>query len=347
MRLTKLILALALVLGWVSLSQAAEGTHAAATAVAHAAEGAHGDAHGDGGHAGLPPAALEVFNIGGLPVTNSMVVTWVVALLVILFARMATANMKQVPEGAQNFWEWLVESLHNFLSGIIGGELVSKTFWFFATVFIFILFTNWFGLIPGVGTVGWGSHSTGNLILPTFDHVERPLLRGGNADLNMTSAMSIVFFACWIVWALRANGPGGFISHIFGYRGDAKGGMRALLVAVFLAVGLLEVISIMFRPVSLSFRLYGNIFAGENLLEAMAVMGGKYFGWLVPLPFYGMELIVGLVQALVFTLLTAIFTSLICAHGDGHHEEHAHDHEHGPDCKHDHDHGHGHKNAAH
>lgn len=349
MRLTKLILALALVLGWVSLTQAAEGTHAAANVAAHAADAAHGDAHADGGHSGLPPAALEVFNIGGLPVTNSMVVTWVVALLVIVFARMATANMKQVPEGAQNFWEWLVESLHNFLSGIIGGELVSKTFWFFATVFIFILFTNWFGLIPGVGTVGWGAHETGNMILPTFDHVEKPLLRGGNADLNMTSAMSIVFFACWIVWALRANGPGGFISHIFGYRGDAKGGMRALLVAVFLAVGVLEVISIMFRPVSLSFRLYGNIFAGENLLEAMAIMGGKYFGWLVPLPFYGMELIVGLVQALVFTLLTAIFTSLICAHGDGHHEEHGHDHdhEHGPDCKHDHDHGHGHKHAAH
>ena len=110
---------------------------------------------------------------------------------------------------------------------------------------------------------------------------------------------------------------------------------------VFVAVGLLEVISILFRPVSLSFRLYGNIFAGENLLEAMSVMGGTYFGWLVPLPFYFMELIVGLVQALVFTLLTAIFTSLICAHSDGHHEEH--DHEHGPDC----DHGHGHQQAAH
>lgn len=342
MRLTKLILALALVLGWTSLTQAAEATHAPAAA-AHAVEAAHGGGHADGGHSGLPPAAPRVFNLMGLPVTNSMVVTWVVALLVIVLARMATANIKQVPEGSQNFWEWLVESLHNFLSGIIGAELVSKTFWFFATVFIFILFTNWFGLIPGVGTIGWGAHETGNFILPTFDHVEKPLLRGGNADLNMTSAMAVTFFVCWIVWALKANGPGGFISHIFAYRGDATGFMRGFLILVFIAVGLLEVISILFRPVSLSFRLYGNIFAGENLLEAMAIMGGKYFGWLIPLPFYFMELIVGLVQALVFTLLTAIFTSLICSHGDGHHEEHGHDHEHGPGCDHDH----GHKHAAH
>jgi F-type H+-transporting ATPase subunit a len=94
--------------------------------------------------------------------------------------------------------------------------------------------------------------------------------------------------------------------------------MRIGLMAVFLAVGVLEVISIAFRPVSLSFRLYGNIFAGENLLEAMALMGGKWFGWLVPLPFYFMELIVGLVQALVFMLLTAIFTALMCQHGDDH-----------------------------
>jgi F-type H+-transporting ATPase subunit a len=186
------------------------------------------------------------------------------------------------------------------------------------------LFTNWAGLFPGVGTVGWGEHAEGSTLgLSNFDHVSRPLLRGANADLNMTSAMAIVFFALWFIWALQSNGVGGFLKHIFGYSGDATGFMRIGLIAVFLAVGVLEVISIAFRPVSLSFRLYGNIFAGENLLEAMAIMGGKWFGWLVPLPFYFMELIVGLVQALVFMLLTAIFTSLMCSHGD----DHAHGHE--------------------
>lgn len=278
--------------------------------------------HG-GANDGLPLAAPVVLDLGFFKVTNSMLVTWIVALLVIIFARVATSRIQDVPTGAQNFWEWMVAGLHDFLGGIMGKALVPTTFWFFATVFIFILFTNWFGLLPGVGTIGWGLHSNGNLLLPTFQHIERPLLRGGNADLNMTSAIAMIFFACWILWAIRFTGAGGAISHIFGYRGDATGITRILLMALFLVVGVLEVISILFRPVSLSFRLYGNIFAGENLLEAMAVMGGKWFGWLVPLPFYGLELIVGLVQALVFMLLTAIFTSLICSHGD--HGDPAHD----------------------
>lgn len=290
---------------------------AADHAVAHAAE-----AQGDGGHSGLPPAAPVVFDLGFFKVNNSMIITWVVALLVIVMARTASSNLRQVPAGLQNFWEWLVESLHGFLSGIVGEQLVKKTFWFFATLFIFILFTNWFGLIPGVGTVGWGTpDASGHL-----HHLSRPLLRGGNADLNMTSAMAVTFFVCWLVWSIGTMGIGGFFKHIFGYAGDAKGGMKFFLILVFLAVGVLEVVSIAFRPVSLSFRLFGNIFAGENLLEAMALMGGKWFGWLVPLPFYFMELIVGLVQALVFMLLTAIFTSLMCSHGG--HEEHD-DHGHG------------------
>jgi F-type H+-transporting ATPase subunit a len=89
-------------------------------------------------------------------------------------------------------------------------------------------------------------------------------------------------------------------------------------------VGVLEVVSILFRPVSLSFRLYGNVFAGENMLETMAVMGGPYWGWLLALPFYAMELLVGIVQALVFMLLTAVFTLLICSHEEGHEHAAAH-----------------------
>jgi F-type H+-transporting ATPase subunit a len=277
---------------------------------------AAGDAGGE--HHGLPAAAVQ-FKLGPLLVTNSMILTWVIAVFLILFARAAMRHVQAVPEGAQNFWEWLVEGLYNFLEGIIGHELVKQTFWFFATLFIFILFTNWFSLIPGVGTVGWGTPDAhGHL-----HHIERPLLRGVNADLNMTLAMAMVFFACWTYWALRANGFGGFILHLFGPKGDTSGLLKLLMIVVFLAVGVLEVVSILFRPVSLSFRLYGNIFAGENMLETMANMGGPYFGWLLPLPFYAMELLVGIVQALVFMLLTAVFTLLICTHdeeGHGHGE---------------------------
>ena len=259
---------------------------------------------------GLPQSAVEIARPFGFPITNSMVVTWIVAVGLIIFAQMATRNMKQVPEGAQNFWEWMVESLHGFLEGIIGHHLVQRTFWFFATIFIFILFSNWVGLIPGIGTIGWGQKSPEGFV------IEQPLFRGANADLNMTLAMALVFFACWVVWAVREIGPIGFLLHLFAPKGETTGWLKALMVLVFFAVGCLEVFSILFRPVSLSFRLYGNIFAGENMLEAMAKLIPG-FGWLLPIPFYFMELLVGFVQALVFMLLTAVFTMLICQHEEG------------------------------
>jgi F-type H+-transporting ATPase subunit a len=220
---------------------------------------------------------------------------------------MATRQMKQVPEGTQNFLEWLVESLYGFLEGIIGPHLVKRTFWFFATIFIFILSANWLGLIPGVGTIGWG-HQTSHGF-----KIDQPLLRGANADVNLTLAMALVFFACWIYWALREIGPLGVLKELFAPKGDTAGVMKLVMVVVFLAAGCLEIVSILFRPVSLSFRLYGNIFAGENMLEAMATLVPG-LGWLLPIPFYFMELLVGLVQALVFMLLTAVFTLLICQH---------------------------------
>lgn len=273
-----------------------------------AAEGEHAAEH----HA-LPPDA-PLIDLGIFKVTNSMIATWIVALGIIIFAQYAMKQVKEVPDGAQNFWEWLVESLHDFLESIIGHDLVKKTFWFFATVFIFILFTNWAGLIPGIGTIGWGiPNAQGGL-----DHISRPLLRGVNADLNMTLAMATLFFACWIVWALQANGFGGFIMHLFGPKGHTEGFMKVMMVVVFILVGFLEVVSILFRPVSLSFRLYGNVFAGENMLESMANLVPA-LSWLIPVPFYFMELLVGLVQALVFMLLTAVFTLLICQHEEGHH----------------------------
>jgi F-type H+-transporting ATPase subunit a len=263
---------------------------------------------------GIPLKPVEIGHIGSFPITNSMVVTWIVALALIVVSQMATRNIKAVPEGLQNFWEWLVESLYNFLQNIIGPQLVKKTFWFFATIFIFILFCNWFGLIPGVGTVGW------NVTLADGRHEFLPWFRGANADLNMTFAMSMVFFACWIIWAFQANGVGGFLMHIFGAKGNTSGALKVLMVVVFFLVGILEVVSILFRPVSLSFRLYGNVYAGESMLEAMSNIVPA-LSWLIPIPFYFLEILVGLVQALVFMLLTAVFTLLIMPHDEGHHEE--------------------------
>ncbi|MEY4325035.1 MAG: synthase subunit [Verrucomicrobiota bacterium] len=244
-----------------------------------------------------------------------MVLTWVVALVLVAAVRIGMKVVREVPEGAQNFWEWLVEGLYDFLGGIIGPDLVRKTFWFFASLFIFVVATNWFGLLPGVGSVGWGHSGEHGF------HVSEPLLRGANADFNMTFAMALVFFFLWTVWALQANGPVGFLKHLFGAKGGLGGFMGLVLIVVFFAVGLLEVVSILFRPVSLSFRLFGNVFAGENMLESMTHLGGATWGWLTALPFYFMELLVGLVQALVFMLLTAVFTLLICSHDEEHAED--------------------------
>ena len=251
-------------------------------------------------------------------ITNSMVVTWIVALGLILVAQIATKKPKLVPSGLQNFVEWIVESLIGFFEGILGAKLARETFWFFGTIFIFILFSNWFGLIPGVGTVGWAHGDPGFF---HSEHLSAPLFRGVNADLNMTAAMALFFFALWIFWSLKAIGPGGFFLHIFNVKGHGFTVMGIFLLLIYIFVGVVEVVSISVRPVALMFRLYGNVFAGENILETVMALGGPYFGWLAVLPFYFLELLVGFVQALVFALLTAVFTSLMCSHHD---EDHAH-----------------------
>src|SRR5437899_8986013 len=150
MRLFRIILMVMVLAGFAPVAFAAEAIAVPAETKQAAAEEHHG----------LDTKAQDVVTIGQFHITNSMLVTWVVALGVIIFAQIATRNMKAVPEGAQNFWEWMVESLYDFLESILGPDLVKKTFWFFITIFIFILFTNWFGLVPGVGTIGWGEEKS-------------------------------------------------------------------------------------------------------------------------------------------------------------------------------------------
>jgi F-type H+-transporting ATPase subunit a len=133
--------------------------------------------------------------------------------------------------------------------------------------------------------------------------------------------MAVTFFVLWIIWAIQANGVGGFLLHIFGPKGETSGVLKLLMVVIFFMVGWLEIVSILFRPISLSFRLFGNIYAGENMLETMSTMVPA-LSWLIPIPFYFMEILVGIVQALVFMLLTAVFTLLIAQHEPGHEPQH-------------------------
>jgi F-type H+-transporting ATPase subunit a len=259
----------------------------------------------------LPLYAEPAFK--GLPVTNSMIMVWLAAAIIIIFCRMATKQMQLVPAGMQNFAEWVFETLYNFLEGILGKDVCKRTFWFFATIFLMILVCNWSGLVPGMGTIGRieGGHYV-------------PFLRGANADLNMTAGMAFTFALLWVYWSVQENGIKGFLAHIFAPKGNFNGFMKLFMIFIFFAVGLLEVVSIAMRPIALSFRLYGNIFAGENILESMMQAVPPYLAWLPPMPFYFLEVLVGFIQALVFMLLTAVFLKLMCDHGDEHDEEHAH-----------------------
>ncbi len=254
----------------------------------------------EGAHHALPLDAQPLHET--LPITNSITMVWLAVILIVIFCQIATRKMTLVPTGFQNFAEWVVESLYTFLEGLMGAHLTKRTFWFFGSIFFFILVTNYLGLIPGVGTVTYGG---------------TPILRGGNADINMTAAMAFTFAILWIYWAISENGLKGFIAHIFAPKG-VKGFLFWALMPLFIFVGFLEIISIAIRPVALSFRLFGNIYGGEQTLEKLMALVPDYLAFLPSLPFYFMELLVGFVQALVFTLLCAIFLKLICDHGDEH-----------------------------
>jgi F-type H+-transporting ATPase subunit a len=182
-------------------------------------------------------------------------------------------------------------------------------------LFTFILIQNWSGLFPGVGTLYLADHETGGW---------KELIRPGNADMNMTGALAIVAFVGWFYFIMRYAGPALVLKDIFGNKADKKETPAVIyypLFLIFIGAGLIEIISIAFRPVSLSFRLFGNIYGGENLLHAMTNIAK----WGLPSLFYFLELLIGFVQAFVFTLLVSVYIGLICNHGDEHHGD-AHEH---------------------
>lgn len=263
-------------------------------------------------------SAPRLFHLGPLPITNSTLVTLIVAAVIVVVAQIMARTAQPIPAGFHNFGELVVESLYNFLSDILGAKLARDTFWFFATLFIFILSLNWFGLLPGVGTVGWGvGEHWYNLELT------RPFLRGANADLNLPAAMAIVFFGLWLFWSFKYNGPVGVYKHIFGSKAEFAGIVGLIMAVVFFLVGFLELISILIRPIALTFRLYGNVYGGEVMIDSMMRVV-PWLSWLIPVPFYFYELLVGMVQALVFCLLCAVFTAMMCRHDEGHGAEASH-----------------------
>lgn len=275
----------------------------------------------------LAAVSPEAMPLAGF-ITNSILVALIVLGIILWVSNKATANMSLVPHHWQNFFESIIEGLYGQVENIVGKQVAPKAFPLLATLFIYILVSNWFGLLPGVGSIGFGE-SNGMLSL---SEVETPLLRPVTADLNATLGMTLVVFVAWIILTVRYTGVWGFLVHTFGPKGGLKGIMGAVMAVIFFAVGLIEVFSILLRNLTLPMRLYGNVYAGESVLHTMGEMLehqgpvvsflGKVF---LPLPFYFMELLVGILQAMVFTLLTAVYIKLSTDHGDEHHgEEHHH-----------------------
>jgi len=278
---------------------------------------------------GLSVQATPVFQGGGILsfFTNSIFLALVVLGLILLFSKSATKNMTLVPHKAQNAFEFFVEFMYNQVEGIVGKKIAPKAFPLLATIFLFIVVSNWLGLVPGVGTIGFGKESVGPMALK---HIDSPLLRPATADLNMTLGIALAFMVVWSGILIKDVGIMGFIKHTFGGPGGMNVGlfMRVFLGIVFFVVGIIELVSIIFRPASLSLRLFGNIYAGETLLHVMMNLSkswgavGSFLGSvIIPLPFYFMELLVGLLQGVVFALLCAVYIQLLTG-GDDHGEEH-------------------------
>ncbi len=263
-------------------------------------------------------AAPEIPGLGWL--TNSIFVAVIVTAAVVTFTRMATRRMELIPDGKQNLVEFVIEFLYGQIEGIVGKKVAPRAFPLLATIFIFILSANWFGLLPGVGTIGFGE-PTGPFSLSEVTH---PILRPATADLNMTLALAAVFMVAWVWLSISELGVWGSLVHIFGPKGGLQGALKYMLMPIFFFVGIIEVISIVFRPASLSLRLLGNVFAGETLLVVMGGLGETVIGatgiWAFlasvafPIPFYFMEILVGALQATVFTLLCAVYIKLSTSH---------------------------------
>ena len=261
---------------------------------------------------GVAAAANKLVDFGnGWAITNSMATGWVTSAAIICIILFAVRKPQILPTKSQAVFESLLEGLRDLFEPIIGKKAFPAAFPLLVTLFIFILINNWIGLLPGVGTIGWEKgFSDGS-------HKFIPWIRPFNADFNGTIALALVSFGAYLIIIFKYAGPKLILWDLFGNKADkaeTPAWLYPFLSLVFLIVGCIEVFSIAIRPFTLSVRLFGNVFGGENLLHGTGFI----------FVFYFMELLVGLIQAVVFTLLTSVYIGLICNHGDEH--EHAESH---------------------
>lgn len=247
-------------------------------------------------HISITPETL--FHIGPLSVTNTLFTSWLVLVVLIVGAVIFSQTLKRMPGRFQTAIEAVIEGLLGFFETIAGNRETAKRFFpLVATIFIFVLLSNWAGIIPGVGSIGFHEAHDGK---ESFV----PLFRSVFSDLNMTLALALIAVTLSHFFGVMALGIKGHIGKFITLKSP---------VAAF--TGVLEIVGEIAKVISFSFRLFGNIFAGEVLLTIIAFL----IPYIAPLPFLGLELFVGFIQALIFaTLAMVAFSSFTVAHEEHH-----------------------------
>jgi F-type H+-transporting ATPase subunit a len=266
---------------------------------------------------GVSTAPTTVFSLGKFPVTDSVILSWIVSLFIVLVIRLLLrGGVRVIPSVGQGTLEVVIDGLRAIIEPIVGSKAFKTVFPCLLSYFIFILLQNMGGLLPGIGSIGVyvGSEF-------------KPFLRPATSDLNTTLALAIVAFFAWVYFCVRCAGIRGLFFEIFGNKADKSEialFVYGALFLVFWAVGLIECISILCRIISLSFRLFGNAFGGETLLHNMygfttistSAPIVRYLAYLIPLPFYFLEFLVAIIQSFVFTLLVSVYIGLVCGQGE-------------------------------
>lgn len=268
--------------------------------------------------------AEPIGHIGSLPVTNSLFTTWLVVIVVAIFSLALKFKIKQIPKGFQNFFEFVIEGAMNLADQVTGNKKITqKVFPLAFTIFIFILISNWFGILP-LGGFGILEHTEdGSAFIP--------FVRSGTADINTTLALGLVAVIGSNIFGILSIGIWKMFNKYVNVKafGEIIKKVRkepAILISapIMFFVGILELVGEFAKIASLSFRLFGNVFAGEVLLMAMSTI----FAYILPLPFMGLELFVGLIQAFIFSLLTLVYFTIAATDHDEHDEKHNEEHKH-------------------
>ncbi len=263
----------------------------------------------------VPLAAEPIAHFGSLTITNSMINAWIVGIVLIIGAAIIRFTIKQKPGKFQNAAEMLCEFFLKTMDSVTHDRVRSKKFFpLVTTLFLFILLNNWLGQIPGTGTFGvW------KLIHNELELV--PVLRPATSDLNLTLALGIFSILCTHLVGITTLGffrHAGKFFQIGGILKSLKKGPLGIFTALIeFGAGLIEAAGEIARAISLSLRLFGNIFAGEVLMTVMLGLAA----YAVPLPFQALELLVGVIQATVFAMLILVFLTLATEPPHGEHAE--------------------------